>query len=489
MSGAFSPVVAVDKQDARPLHKQICEAFKGAILRGEMRPGQQVTSSRSLARELGISRIPILNAFAQLTAEGYLESRGGAGTFVSESLPGLKDIARGRENRERKVGVEARTVSQRALTLPDRTSAPWASGAGAFSVGQLAFDQFPIRIWSNLIGRQARQIRATSLNYGDSLGVESFRETIATYLSTARAVHCDASQILVVSGSQQALDISARVLLDAGDRVWVENPSYGLMRLALRLAGCELVPVPVDENGLDVTAGMKLCREAKAAYVTPSHQFPLGVTMSASRRLQLLEWAQKTGSWIVEDDYDSEYRYESMPISSLQGLDHNSRVIYIGTFSKTLFPALRLGYMVIPPDLVDRFAALRRILDIFPSSFHQEVMTEFIHQGHFARHIRRTRVLYAERRNALVDAIRNELGPKFEIVGGEAGMHVVVLLPDGLRDEEIAVRAAKRKLWLWPLSSSYVGKAARQGFILGFAGTRVEELPAAVKRLKSAICG
>ena len=473
VSGAISPVVAVDKQDARPLHKQICEAFKGAILRGELRPGQQVTSSRYLARELGISRIPILNAYAQLTAEGYLESRGGAGTFISESLPGRKDIASGRGNREGRERAEDRTVSQRALILPDRTNAPWAYGAGAFSVGQLAFDQFPIRIWSNLIGRHARQIRSTSLNYGDSLGLKAFRETIATYLRTSRAVHCDASQVMVVSGSQQALDISARVLLDAGDRVWVENPSYGLMQLALRLAGCELVPVPVDENGLDVTAGTKLCREARAAYVTPSHQFPLGVTMSASRRLQLLEWAQKAGSWIVEDDYDSEYRYESMPISSLQGLDHNSRVIYIGTFSKTLFPALRLGYMVIPPDLVDRFAALRRILDIFPSYFHQEVMTEFIQQGHFARHIRRTRILYAERRNALVDAIRSELGPEFEIAGGEAGMHVVMLLPDGLRDEEIAVRAAKRKLWLWPLSPSYVGRAARQGFILGFAGTRV----------------
>lgn len=376
-------------------------------------------------------------------------------------------------------------MSRRASTLPDRTSAPWAYGAGAFSVGQLAFDQFPIRIWSNLVGRHARQIRSTSLNYGDSLGLKEFRETVATYLRTSRAVHCDASQILVVSGSQQALDISARALLDAGDRVWVEDPSYGLMRLALGLAGCELVPVPVDENGLDVTAGIKLCREARAAYVTPSHHFPLGVTMNASRRLQLLEWAQKAGSWIVEDDYDSEYRYESMPISSLQGMDHNSRVIYIGTFSKTVFPAVRLGYMVIPPDLVDRFAALRRVLDIFPSHFHQAVMTEFIQQGHFARHIRRTRMLYAERRDALMNAIRSELGPCFETVGGEAGMHVVLLLPEGLHDEEIAIRAAKRKLWLWPLSSSYIGKAARQGFILGFGGTRVEEVSAAVKRLKS----
>jgi GntR family transcriptional regulator/MocR family aminotransferase len=344
-----------------------------------------------------------------------------------------------------------------------------------------------MRVWSNLVSRHARKVRASSLNYSDPMGSREFRETIAAYLRTARAVHCEPQQILVVSGSQQALDLSARVLFDPGSRVWVEEPSYALMRYALILAGCDLVPVPVDDHGLNVAEGVRRCRQAKAAYVTPSHQFPLGVTMSASRRLQLLDWAQRAGSWIVEDDYDSEYRYDSMPIASLQGLDRHARVIYIGTFSKTLFPALRLGYMVVPPDLVDRFTAIRRAVDLFPPYLHQEVLTDFINEGHFARHIRRTRLLYAERRNALVDAIRAEFGTQLEIVGGDTGMHLVVLLPPGLCDGEMAERAARRHLWLWPLSSSYVGKTARQGFILGFAGTTAAEMPAALRCLRSVL--
>jgi GntR family transcriptional regulator/MocR family aminotransferase len=483
--GGFSPVIAIDRKAPKPLHRQICEGYRSAILQGSMNPGQQVPSSRSLSLELGISRIPILDAYAQLLAEGYFETRAGAGTFVSESLPEQRIQGARNGSTGPRIRPESRKVSRRSLLIPNRGSTPWTHGAGAFSVGQLAFDHFPMRIWSNLVSRHARNVRASSLNYGDPMGSKEFRETIATYLRTSRAVHCESDQVLVVSGSQQALDLSARVLLDPGSRVWVEDPSYSLMRHALVLAGCDLVPVPVDENGLTVAAGIRVCRQAKAAYVTPSHQFPLGVTMSASRRLQLLDWAKRVGAWIVEDDYDSEYRYESMPIASLQGLDHNSRVIYIGTFSKTLFPALRLGYMVIPPDLVDRFAAARRTIDIFPPYLSQEVLADFISQGHFARHIRRTRLIYAERRNALVKAIRNEFGTELEIVGAEAGMHVVVMLPKGLRDREISARAAQHNLWLWPLSSSYLGEVTRQGFILGFGSTSAEEMPAAVRRLKS----
>jgi GntR family transcriptional regulator/MocR family aminotransferase len=360
-------------------------------------------------------------------------------------------------------------------------------GWGAFSVGQLAFDHFPFQAWSSLVARHCRSPHASSLNYGDPMGSTEFRETIATYLRTARAVHCDARQIMVVSGSQQALDISARVLLDPGSRVWVEEPCYQLLHYSLTQADCHLVPVPVDGQGLDVAAGIKRCRHARAAFVTPSHQFPLGATMSASRRFQLLEWAQSAGAWIVEDDYDSEYRYQNMPIASLQGLDHNGRVIYIGTFSKTLFPSLRLGYLVIPSDLVDRFVALRRAMDLFPSHLYQAVLTDFINEGYFARHIRKTRLLYSERRDALVDAIRGEFGTRLEIAGGEAGMHLVVLLPERLLDQEISVRAARQKLWLWPLSPSYLGKASRQGFILGFGSTKPAEMPRAVRRLRNVL--
>lgn len=294
---------------------------------------------------------------------------------------------------------------------------------------------------------------------------------------------------MIVSGSQQALELSARVLLDPGSPVWIEEPGYRLARDAFALIGCRLVPVPVDNEGLDVAAGIKLCRKARAAFVTPSHQFPLGVTMSASRRFQLLEWAQNTGSWVIEDDYDSEYRYESLPIASLQGLDANARVIYIGTFSKVMFPSLRLGYLVIPLDLIDRFVTVRRAMDIGPPNFYQDVLADFMSEGHFARHIRRMRVLYRERRSALVNSISEELGAAVEVLGSEAGMHLAITLPKGNRDLEIAERAARQNLWLWPLSPSYLGGVSRSGFIMGFGSTPVEEIPRAVRKLRNLLVG
>jgi GntR family transcriptional regulator/MocR family aminotransferase len=325
---------------------------------------------------------------------------------------------------------------------------------------------------------------AHAFHYGDQSGSMAFRETIANYLKTARSVRCEAEQVMIVSGSQQALEISARVLLDPGNSVWVEQPGYRLARDVFALTGCHPVAVPVDNEGLDVAAGIKQCRKARAAFVTPSHQFPLGVTMSASRRLQLVDWAQNSGSWIIEDDYDSEFRYESLPIASLQGLDSNSRVIYIGTFSKVLFPSLRVGYIVIPSDLVKSFHAMRRVMDLSPPSFYQEVLSDFIREGHFARHIRRMRVHYGELRSALVVSLGRELGPLVEVLGDEAGMHVAVKLQNGTRDLEIAERAARLNLSLWPLSPSYMGEASCQGFILGFGGTRMPEIPHAVRKLR-----
>jgi len=245
------------------------------------------------------------------------------------------------------------------------------------------------------------------------------------------------------------------------------------------------MPVPVDDQGLDVAAGIKRCRKARAAFVAPSHQYPLGATMSASRRLQLLEWAHRSGAWIIEDDYDSEYRYDSMPIASLQGLDSNSRVIYIGTFSKTLFPSLRLGYIIMPPDLVDRFAAVRRAMDIAPPHFFQAVLTDFMNEGHFARHIRRMRQLYTQRRAALVGSLSEHLVGTMEIVGAEAGMYLTILLPGGLPDQGVAERAARERLWVQPLSPAYLGENRRNGLVLGFASTSTEEMPKAVGHLKS----
>jgi GntR family transcriptional regulator/MocR family aminotransferase len=489
------PLIAVNRNAPKALHRQIYDAYRAAIMEGRLRAGQRVPSTRVLAGELGISRIPLLNAYDQLLAEGYFESRIGAGTRISESLPDRLTSCEPQSSREQTIPSGPRLVPRRTAILRDTSSVPWFRRRGAFSVSHLAFDQFPFHVWSSLVTRHCRKMDATSLQYGDPMGSEQFRETIAAYLRTSRAVRCEAAQIMIVSGSQQALELSARVLLDPGSRVWVEEPGYSLTRNVVAMTGCELVPVPVDEQGLDVVAGIQRCPKARAAFVTPSHQYPLGVTMSATRRLQLLDWAQSSGFWIIEDDYDSEYRYASMPISSLQGLDGNSRVIYIGTFSKVLFPSLRLGYVVIPPDLVDRFLALRLATDLGPPGFHQTVMTDFIREGHFSRHIRRMRVVYDERRSALVECIRKEFGSTLDVLGGDAGMHLVVTLPKGFRDWEIAQRAARQNFWLLPLSYSYVGKSSRQGFVLGYGGTTVEDIPRAVSRLrdlleeKQEVCG
>lgn len=351
-------------------------------------------------------------------------------------------------------------------------------------VGQLALDHFPFQVWSNLVMRHSRHVRISALHFSDPQGSEVFREAIAEYVRTARGVSCEASQIMIVSGSQQALEIAARVLLDPGNQVWVEEPGYRLAQQVLKMAGCQLIPVPVDDEGLDVAAGIERCRSARVAYVTPSHQFPLGVTMSASRRIQLLDWAQSSGSWIIEDDYDSEYRYAQMPIASLQGLDRNARVIYVGTFSKTLFPSLRIGYLVIPSDLVDRFVAVRHAMDVYPPHLYQAVLTDFIREGHFARHIRRTRLVYGERRNVLVEAIRDEFGSQFQIIGTDAGMHLAAILPRPLHDREISERAGREKLWLWPLSPCYLDRNRRHGFILGFGSTSASEIPKRVRQLR-----
>jgi GntR family transcriptional regulator/MocR family aminotransferase len=485
VASGILPVIVVDRKAAKALHRQIYDAYRTAIVDRRLRSRQRIPSTRMLASELGVSRFPVVNAYAQLLAEGYFESRVGAGTVVSSSLPDQPASSEPVGDRPAATRSGPRPVARRASSVPRRENSPWLQGWGPFRVGQVAFDRFPLQVWSNLIARRCRNMDAKSFHYGELIGSKILRGTIASYLRTARSLHCEAEQVMIVSGSQQALEISARVLLDPGSAVWIEEPGYGLARDVFALNGCHLVPIPVDSEGLDVAAGIKLCRKARAAFVTPSHQFPLGVTMSASRRFQLLDWAQNTGSWIIEDDYDSEYRYQSLPIASLQGLDANDRVIYIGTFSKVLFPSLRLGYVVIPSDLIDRFLTIRRVMDLGPPTFYQEVLADFIAEGHFARHIRRMRVLYGERRSALVDSISKELGSMVEVLGGEAGMNLAVTLPTGIRDLEIAERAARQNLWIWPLSPSYLGEVSRPGFILGFASTAVEEIPRAVCKLRN----
>jgi len=445
------PLFTLDRADPTPLQRQIYDGYRAAILRGQLRPGEQILSSREFAAELSVSRFPVLNAYAQLLAEGYLESRVGAGTFVSTSLP-EQQMSVEIPGRAPAVPSGPRPVSRRSSLYPSIPSLAYVRGWGSFGVHQPAFDQFPFAIWSNLVARHSRNPHVRAIHHTDPRGAERFRSAICDYLRTARGVHCSADQVLIVSGSQQALDITARVLLDPGNSVWVEEPGYSLQRAVLTAAGCRLIPVPVDEAGMDVETGIKRSPRARAAFVTPSHQYPLGSTMSASRRIQLLNWAHSAGAWVIEDDYDSEFRYESLPIASMHGLDRNARVIYVGTFSKVLFPSLRLGYMVIPADLVDR-------------------------------------LVYKERRSILIDSLAREFPAQsgFEVHGVEAGMHLAMTLPPGLNDREISARAIRSRLWLWPLSPSYTTTPPRHGFILGFGSSLPAQIPRAVRLMRSLV--
>ncbi len=486
-SRALTPVIAVDRGSSQPLHSQVYRSLRNAIATGVLRPGQRVPSSRSLSSELDVSRITILEAYAQLLAEGYFKSRKGAGTFVSSSLPEYL-AQRGNAGAGRSPRVSGpRHIARRALQFPAQSAPPWRAGLGAFAVHQPAFEEFPYSIWSRLVTHHSRDPNARAIHCIDPLGSRRFREAICEYLRTARAVVCEPEQVMIVSGSQQALQIAATVLLDPADAVWMEEPGYLLARNVFSAAGCRLIPVPVDEEGLNVEAGIAQSPQARVAYVTPSHQYPLGTTMSAARRLQLLNWAQRYGTWIIEDDYDSEYRFESAPISSLQGLDNNGRVIYIGTFSKVLFASLRLGYMVIPPDLVERFVAVRYGMDIFPPYLFQEVITDFMREGHFARHIRRMRQLYSQRRQALVEELKAGFGSALEIRGAEAGMHLTAAFRTERDDVAIAEKAAEHALWLWPLSASYLTRKVRKGFVLGYGNVAAEAIPSAVEKLRAAI--
>ncbi|GAB3784447.1 MocR-like pyridoxine biosynthesis transcription factor PdxR [Dyella agri] len=472
-----------------PIYQQLADWFRRAIAEGRLQPGQRVPSTRALASELGVSRLPVLGAYEQLHAEGYLESFTGAGTCVAAAIPHEAAAVPPRR--------PPRTPAASSTPVPRRTAArvaamagppqTWLESQGAFRVGVPALDQFPHGVWSRLLSRHARHVGIDALVYGNTSGHAPLREAIAEYLATVRAVHADAEQVMITSGAQHGLQISAHALLDPGDRAWVEEPGYSGAQQALAAVDAEPVLVPVDAEGLDVAAGIRLAPTARLAYVTPSHQFPLGATMSAARRIELLQWAARTGSWIVEDDYDSEYRYGSKPIAALQGLDADARVIYVGTFSKVLFPALRLGYLVVPKDLLPAFRAARDALDTCSPMLPQRALHDFIREGHFARHIRRMRVLYAARRAALQAAIRRHLPDTLQVVGAEAGMQLTALLPPDVDDVALSRRAAQVGVSVRPLSPCYRGEATLSGVILGYGSVDEHTIEEGVRRLRSCL--
>jgi GntR family transcriptional regulator / MocR family aminotransferase len=477
-----------------PLYQQLYGYLRAAILAGQLKGGSKLPSTRALADELGASRNTVLNAYEQLRAEGYLESVGGSGTFVARVLPDLLLTTPGHPvltaPQSRNVEAHQPHLSERArLQLISPQISPSLLGLNEgrprpFLFGIPALDAFPTELWSRLVVRRARRLNSSMLTYQDSTGYRLLREAIASHVTVSRRIRCTPEQIVIVSGSQGALNLAARLLLDAGDPVWIEDPGYSGARGALLSVGAQLIPVPVDQEGLVVNAGLARAPQARLVYVTPSHQLPLGVTMSLTRRLALLDWAKRANAYILEDDYDSEYRFAGRPLAALQGLDEAERVIYIGTFSKVLFPALRIGYLILPPHLVEPFRTVRALTDFHTPPLEQAVLADFIVEGHFRRHLRRMRTLYAERRAALLEAVR-EL--PMEIDAPETGLHCIGWLPAGLDEIALVRQASANDLNLVPVSTYSLEPLARQGLVLGYAAYSVPEIQDAVRRLAAVI--
>jgi GntR family transcriptional regulator/MocR family aminotransferase len=481
--------VPLDPATSVPLFRQLYEGLRRHILDGSLAAGMRLPATRGLARDLGVSRNTVLNAYEQLLAEGYLEGRLGSGTYVPPTLPeDMTQVCRALAARK-PAPARRRTLSRRGELLartpmaparPSRTPRP-------FRPGIPALDAFPFETWTRLVARYHRGPPRDFLSYGDPAGYGPLRRAIAAHLGPARAVHCAPEQVLITSGSQQGIDLIARLLLDPGDTAWVEDPGYVGGRAALAGSGVHLAAVPLDANGLDVHAGRSLAPNARLAYVTPSHQYPLGVTMSLPRRLALLDWARRADAWVVEDDYDSEFRYAGRPLAALQGLDPDGRVIYLGTFSKTLFPSLRLGYLVVPPDLIDAFVRARAATDRQTSTLTQAVVADFLAEGHFLRHVRRMRTLYAQRQEALLRSAGRELGGLLELNACETGLHLVGWLPEGREDRDASRAAAGAGVEAPPLSGYRVERRGRGGLVLGYAGCDPRQIREGIRRLGAAL--
>lgn len=463
------------------LYRWFYEELRAAILEGRLRPGARLPATRDLGRAYRLSRATIVTAFDQLKSEGYVEGKAGSGTYVSQVLPDQLLDVRGPRSEKR--------LPHRRIALSEyaRRLQPFRGTAHrplrAFRPNQPALDMFPTTLWAQVAARRLRRVSANLLAGGEALGYRPLRQAVADYLNSSRGVKCSAEQVLILSGAQEALDRTARILLNPGEPVWTEEPGYPGASVVFRAVGAQICPVPVDGEGLDLDHGRKKWMAPRLIYVTPAHQFPLGVTMTLRRRLALLEWARRSGTLIFEDDYDSEYRYSGRPIPALQGLDRSGVVIFAGSFSAVLFPALRLGYLVVPPEMVDVFAAAESVSTHHPPLLEQAVLCDFITEGHFARHIRRMRELYAERLAVLLECAKDNLADALEISNVEAGLQTVGWLKRGQKAERVAELAAGRDVEVVPLSQYASGRSRREGLILGFAAVDPKELRRGVEEL------
>lgn len=482
--GVLLQSIVIDRSAPNTVSAQICNGLREMILTGALGPGERLPATRTLAAEFGVARTTIVDCFDRLLAEGLIETRVGAGTFVSGALGSQRPaVAPARPAppamSARLANSMASATSQFMLRLQHEPR--------PFTTAMPAYDAFPMAQWARLSGKHWRRNRNMVLGYPDPNGLPALRKAVAWHLRVNRGIDCDFEQVFIVAGAQQGFQLIAASLIDPGDKVWFENPGAIGARNSLVLHGADLVPVPVDENGLDVEHARAVAPQFKLAFVTPSHQQPLGAKMSLERRFALLKAAAEAGAFIIEDDWDGEFCFAGPPLPTLKGIDQTGRVIYVGTFSKSLFPALRLGFLLAPPALADH---VRRSLEAFspgvPTAL-QGIVADFITEGFFATHIRRMRKLYAERFQLLYDGVRTQLAEDLDIVPTETGLHTIAFLRDGLDAGRVAAAAARRGVTVAPIDRFCIGPYPRQGLVLGFSGFTGPQIEAGIRLLGEAL--
>ncbi len=490
----FLGVVSIDAASSVPLYRQIYDGIRNAILDGTLEPGARLPSTRDFADRLGRSRNTVKSAFERLIAEGFLTADVGSGTRVTHKLPA--GLRRGSAKRIDAKRAAPRPAAQaQASPFASRFTGMQIGPAGeateqhAFRAGMPALDLFPFEYWGRIAARYYRKMPFSWAEASpvDPLGYMPLRRAIAAYLKVTRGVRCDARQIIVTTGTQQALYLAAQILLNVGDAVWIEDPGYLGARHAFTASGAVLVPTPVDAQGLDVSAGIAAAPHARAVYTTPAHQFPLGGPLSLERRLALLRWADASGAWIIEDDYDGDFRYQGFANPSLQGLVDNARVIYMGSFNKALFPGLRLGYLIAPGALLDVFTAAMEVTSGAATITNQVVLTDFFDSGYFQRHIRRMRVTYAERIDIFAREAGRLLGDAYPLGRHDTGMHFTLHLPKKADDVRAAGAAAALGIETQPLSRYAIRPLPSSGLLLGCCAVPPAAIPRKVALLAQAL--
>jgi GntR family transcriptional regulator/MocR family aminotransferase len=468
--------------DGEPLSRQIYLWFRQAILRDDMKSKERLPSTRELAEHLNVSRTVVVLAYEQLLAEGFVRGRPGSGTYVAECLgTGRPNSRAGRANvRLSRFGRSVLEAAPKIAVPAQRASSPRYD----FEYGRSDIELFPFETWRRMLLRNARKASVRELDYAPAGGSMALREALTVHLRRSRAVVCDPSQVIIVNGSQQALDLIARVLVERGDRVAMENPCYQGAREVLRSIGARLLPVPVDADGLDPAS---LPDKARLALVTPSHQFPTGAILPLARRLALLDWARRADALLVEDDYDGEFRYEEQPLQSLQGLDGDGRVIYIGTFSRTIFPALRIGYLIVPKSLAAVFTSAKWLCDRHTATLEQETLAEFITSGMYERHLRRVRRRNAARRKVMLDAIDKYLGDRVHVTGYGAGAHVVLWPNRRVAETAVLEAAASHGVGIYGIAPYFLTQPSRSGFLLGYSRMNESDIRKGIRRLSEVL--